>query len=91
VGFVHEFRPLSAEGVRDLFQKNWLPSGVSFPHEDLNDEEIRATIVRITGGNFRLIHRLLTQSARLMEINALSEVTREVVEAARETLVIGTA
>jgi hypothetical protein len=38
-----------------------------------------------------LLQRLLTQSARLMEINALSEVTREVVEAARETLVIGTA
>lgn len=91
VGFVHEFRPLSAAGVRDLFQKNWLPSGVSLPHENLNDEEIRATIVRITGGNFRLLHRLLTQSARLMEINTLSEITREVVEAARETLVIGTA
>jgi DNA transposition AAA+ family ATPase len=91
VGFVHEFRPLSATGVRDLFQKNWLPSGVSLPHEDLKDEEIRATIMRITGGNFRLLHRLLTQSARLMEINALSEVTQEVVEAARESLVIGTA
>jgi hypothetical protein len=38
-----------------------------------------------------LLQRLLTQSARLMEINALSEVTREVVEATRETLVIGTA
>jgi hypothetical protein len=38
-----------------------------------------------------LLQRLLTQSARLMEINALSEVTREVVETARETLVIGTA
>jgi hypothetical protein len=33
----------------------------------------------------------MTQTARLIEINALSEVTREVVEAARETLVIGTA
>jgi hypothetical protein len=39
--------------------------------------------------NFRLLHRLLTQIARLVEINAVSRVTREVVEAARETLVIG--
>src|SRR2546428_12361822 len=38
-----------------------------------------------------LPHRLLTQAARLVEINALSRVTREVVEAARENLVIGTA
>jgi hypothetical protein len=43
----------------------------------------------MTGGNFRLLHRLLAQIARLVEINALSRVTREVVEAARESLVIG--
>jgi hypothetical protein len=36
-------------------------------------------------------HRLMTQIARLVEINALQTVTREVVEAARESLVIGTA
>jgi hypothetical protein len=36
-----------------------------------------------------VVHRLLTQIARLMEINALSQVTREVVEAARKSLVIG--
>jgi DNA transposition AAA+ family ATPase len=89
VGFVHAFRPLSAEGVRDLFQHNWLPSGIVLPDGGLNDEAIVATIIRITGGNFRLLHRLLTQMARLVEINALPQVTREVVEAARESLVIG--
>jgi hypothetical protein len=47
------------------------------------------TIVRITGGNFRLLHRLLTQIARIMEINATQTVTRQIVEAARESLVIG--
>ena len=88
---MHELRPFSAEGVRNLFQHNWLPSGVSLPHEGLKDEEVRAAIIWITGGTFRLIHRLMTQSARLMEINALSKVTQEVVEAAREALVIGTA
>jgi hypothetical protein len=36
-----------------------------------------------------VVHRLLTQIARLVEINALSQVTREVVEAARKSLVIG--
>jgi DNA transposition AAA+ family ATPase len=55
----------------------------------LNDEEVMATVIRITGGNFRLLHRLLTQIARLVEINALSQITREVVETARESLVIG--
>ena len=41
-------------------------------------------------GNFRLLHRLLTQIARVVEINALTQVTKEVVETARESLVIGT-
>jgi DNA transposition AAA+ family ATPase len=91
VGFVHEFRPLSPDAMRDLFCRQWLPAGIVLPDEGLNDEEVMATIIRITGGNFRLLHRLLTQAARLVEINALSRVTREVVEAARENLVIGTA
>jgi DNA transposition AAA+ family ATPase len=85
VGFVHEFRPLSAEEVHDLFSQRWVPAGVVLPAEGLTDAEVLATIIRITGGNFRL----LTQIARLVEINALSQVTREVVEAARKSLVIG--
>jgi hypothetical protein len=40
--------------------------------------------------NFRLIERLMGQVARIMSINELSAITAEVVEAARETLVIGT-
>jgi AAA domain len=89
VGFVHEFRPLSAEEVYDLFAQRWVPSGVVLPGEGLTDADVQAAIIRITGGNFRLLQRLLTQIARVVEINALSQVTREVVDAARESLVIG--
>lgn len=84
VGFVHEFRPLSTEEVRQLLLKSWMP-----PEKGLTDEDVLAAVIRITGGNFRLLHRLLTQVARLMEINGLQKVTRPVVEAARDTLVIG--
>jgi hypothetical protein len=90
VGFVHAFRPLSASQVRDLLQQKWSPSGVTLPESGVTDEEVLAAIIRVTGGNFRLLHRLLTQMARIVEINGLQTVTSEVVEAARESLVIGT-
>ena len=90
VGFVHTFRPLSMAQVRDLLQRKWVPSGLVLPEEGITDEEVLAAIIRVTGGNFRLLHRLLTQIARLLEINALQTVTSDVVEAARESLVIGT-
>jgi DNA transposition AAA+ family ATPase len=91
VGFVHAFRPLSAQEVRQLLHQQWLPSGVVLPEAGWSDEEARAAIIRITGGNFRLLHRLIIQIARLVEITALSQVTLQVVEATRESLVIGTA
>ncbi len=90
VGFVHAFRPLSAAEVRGLLQQKWLPFGVTLPEDGITDEEALAAIIRITGGNFRLLQRLLTQIARLVEINALQTVTSQAVETARESLVIGT-
>jgi len=46
-------------------------------------------VARSTGGNSRPIHRLLTQSERILQIDEPRLATNEVVEAARESLVIG--
>ena len=90
IGFVHEFRPLGAGAIRQLLEQGWVPPGVSLPKQPW-DQETAAAIIRMTGGNFRLLNRLLTQMGRILEINALQEVTKAVVEAARESLVIGEA
>ena len=90
IGFVHEFRPLDAAAIRQLFQQGWTPRGVQLPPQPW-DQEAVAAIIRMTGGNFRLLNRLLTQMERILEINALQEVSKAVVEAARESLVIGQA
>jgi hypothetical protein len=56
---------------------------------DFTTSEAVAAITRITSGNFRLTCRLVAQIQRVLDINCLSIVTKEVVEAARESLVIG--
>jgi hypothetical protein len=48
-------------------------------------------LIRIAEGRFRALHRLLTQIGRVMEINRMDRVTSPVVEAARESLVVGRA
>jgi DNA transposition AAA+ family ATPase len=90
IGFVHEFRLLGAAEVRTLLT-GWRPPGVALPEDLLADAEGAAAIIRVSGGNFRLLDRLLTQVGRILELNGLNVVTREVVEAARDVLVIGTA
>jgi hypothetical protein len=87
IRFVHEFRPLAAKEVRELLDRRWAPPGVCLPQQPLDAETV-AAIIRITGGNFRLLNRL-TQMERILEINALQQVTKTVLEAAREGLVIG--
>lgn len=73
-----------------MLDRRWAPPGVRLPQQLLDAEAVEA-IIRITGGNFRLLNRLLTQIERILEINALENVTKAVVEAARESLVIGQA
>jgi len=46
-------------------------------------------MARITGGNLRLVQRLFSQVNRLVEINELTGVTQDVVDTAREALIIG--
>ncbi len=91
VGFVHHYRPLGSEELRFVLEHKWEQLGLKLDPTDYTDAEALAAIARITGGNFRLLQRLFAQIARLLEINQLGTITAEVVQAARESLVIGEA
>lgn len=53
------------------------------------DVEAMNEIIKITHGNFRLIYRIFDQIERIMKINNLQSINKELVEAARNCLVIG--
>jgi hypothetical protein len=90
IGFVHEFRPLSAYEMQSLLERHWTPIGVNLPETSFTPEVI-ARLIRITSGNLRLLTRLLTQIERVLSVNDAQAVSLEIVEAARDSLVIGQA
>jgi len=91
VGFVHEFHALSAIELEFVLRHKWRELGLTLSLDDFEGVEVMASVARITNGNFRLLQRLFSQIERIMEINTLTQVTGEVVQAARESLVIGPA
>jgi hypothetical protein len=78
-----------ADQVQELLEQRWTPAGVTLPDEELIPE-VMASLIRMTSGNFRLLTRLLTQIERVLQVNDLHLISNEVVEAARDSLVIGT-
>ncbi len=90
IGFAHHYRPLQGDELAFVLTRHWRRLGLALDDADFTDAQAIASISRITGGNFRLLHRLFVQIGRILKINGLSVITDDVVEAARSTLVIGT-
>ena len=89
IGFAHEFQPLSEDEMEFLFEHHWQRLGLTLNRKQFSDVEAIKTIARITNGNFRLLHRLFAQIQRIQEVNKMKKITKEVVLAARNCLVIG--
>jgi DNA transposition AAA+ family ATPase len=89
VGFAHHYRPLHGDELSFVLTHHWRQLGLTLDNADFTDSQAIAAIARITGGNFRLLHRLFVQIERILRINNLNLISDDVVEAARSTLVIG--
>lgn len=88
VGFVHHYRPLSTDEQAFAITQHWPHLGL---HDttDFTTAEALAAITRLTSGTFRLTSRLVAQIDRILDINQMATVTKVVVDAPRESLVIG--
>jgi hypothetical protein len=75
IGFAHQYRPLDPEDFPVVLAHYWQQLGLPFDPDTTDDAEAANAITRITGGNFRLIERLMSQVARVLEINQLDLIT----------------
>ena len=87
IGFAHQYRPLDPEDIPTVLAHYWHQLGHALDPGDTDHVEAVSAVIRITGGNFRLIERLMTQVARVMDINQLDTISPDVVHAARQMLV----
>ncbi len=88
IGFAQEMVPLPDDETRDFLSKRW-SHRVNPYSDDYTEKEAIAAILRITRGNIRVIERLMMQVEHVLAVNQLSVVTKEVVETARDNLILG--
>ena len=72
-----------------VLTRHWQWLGLQLDGADLTDAQAIASIASLTGGNFRLLRRLFLQIERVLQVNELTVITDDVVNAARSNLVIG--
>lgn len=87
VGFVYNFRPIENNEMEDILKHKWAELGLNYNND--TDREAFSQIVIITRGNFRLLQRLFTQIEFIMQVNNYYVLDKDVVETARENLMIG--
>lgn len=88
VGFLHEFKILSKDEMTFIIEHHLNQLGTEIKISNFSDYETLNTIVRITKGNLRVLARLFQQLERLIKINNITSISADLVNAAREALVI---
>ena len=73
IGFAHQYQPLDPDDIPTVLAQYWHQLGQPFDPDNTDHSETANAVTQITGGNFRLIERLMTQIARVMAINQLDD------------------
>lgn len=89
VGFLHEFKALSKDEMTYIIERHLSKLNTQITLDNFDDFETMSSIIRITKGNFRILTRLFQQLERLMKINNVSSINIDLVNTARELLVLG--
>ncbi len=87
IGFLHRYKPLDANRVRDILKQ---PSvfGVDLEAEAFSEEAI-AGIIRHSEGNFRTLEKLTQRVESILEINGRAVADAGVVQLARQQILLG--
>jgi len=80
IGFDHEFHTLEEKEITELLNQGWVLVGVTLPSEVLAPDVI-ASLIRMSGRNFRRRTRLLAQIERILKVNQLDKISKEIVAA----------
>lgn len=83
--FAYEIQPLSIEEMRTFINVKW--KELSLPLSA--DDAVSTAIMRIANGNFRALHRIFMEIKRLQKLNCLPIVTPDLIEVARQGLLLG--
>jgi DNA transposition AAA+ family ATPase len=88
IGFDFQFEELSADEARSIIRAKWdLLRKQDF--EEITDEAVVATIIRLTRSDFREITKFLKQARRILQNNGLIAITKDVIDLAAKGLLRG--
>lgn len=85
LSIICEMQPLNAAEMRLFINQMWLECKLPLTA----DNAISSAIMRISDGNFRKLHRIFDEITRLQKLNGLPMITIDLIEMARQSLLMG--
>jgi hypothetical protein len=82
----YEIQPLNSDEMRLFISHKWHELNLPLTANDA----VSAAIMRISNGNLRVLHRIFAEIKRLQRLNKLVMITPDLVERARQDLLLAT-